>query len=392
MTQQVVVLVGGLGTRLGELTRGAPKSLLPCAGRPFLAWLLDNLDRFGFSSILLLAGYRGEQISEFALRWVGRATISCIVEPEPLGTGGALHNARGRVEEEFLLVNGDTIFDINYLDLSVRAPWASVGTIALRRVADASRFGTVTLEGESVSRFSEKVASGPGLVNGGVYYLRRCILDYTRTKCSLEKHVFPALPSGSLAGIRYDGFFIDIGVSDDYRRAQSDIPHHFRKPAAFLDRDGTLNEDAGYVHRPEEFRWLPGAQETIKLLNNAGYLVFVVTNQAGVGRGYYTEADVERLHAWMNGQLRSQGAHVDAFYFCPHHPESGIGDYRQTCTCRKPEPGLFSKAASDWGIDLARSVGLGDKESDAEASRRAGVGHLVGSLDELRVFADAHPA
>lgn len=133
MTQQVVILVGGLGTRLGEFTRGVPKSLLPCAGRPFLAWLLDNLDRFGFSSILLLAGFQGEQVSEFARRWTGKAKTSCLVEPEPLGTGGALHNARDHVEKEFLLVNGDTIFDFNYLDLPVHASGALVGAIALRR-------------------------------------------------------------------------------------------------------------------------------------------------------------------------------------------------------------------------------------------------------------------
>jgi D,D-heptose 1,7-bisphosphate phosphatase len=392
LTRQAVVLVGGLGTRLGELTRGSPKSLLPCAGRPFLAWLLDNLDRFGFSSILLLAGFQGEQVSEFVRHWTGEARVSCLVEPEPLGTGGALHSARDHVDEEFLFVNGDTIFDFNYLDLPVHASGASVGAIALRRVADASRFGAVGLEGKSITRFAEKCSSGPGLVNGGVYFLRRRIFDYTRTRCSLEQHILPILPPRSLAGTRYGGFFIDIGIPDDYRRAQSDVPRHFRKPAAFLDRDGTLNEDAGYVHQPEEFHWLPGAQESIRLLNDAGYLVFVVTNQAGVGRGYYTEADVERLHGWMNGQLRSQGAHIDAFYFCPHHPESGIGAYRQTCTCRKPEPGLISKAASDWGIDLARSVGLGDKESDAAACRRAGVGYMVRSLDELRAFVGDHPA
>jgi len=392
LTLQAVVLVGGLGTRLGELTQIVPKSLLPVAGRPFLSWLLDNLDRYGFSSILLLAGHRGERVLDCARTWTGRAELACIVEPEPLGTGGALHNARGHLADEFILVNGDTVFDINYLDLPTRALPASVGALALRRMTDASRFGTVTLDGESVSGFAEKGASGPGLVNGGVYFLRRRVLDYLSPKCSLERDVFPNLPPRSLAGIAYDGFFIDIGIPDDYRRAQIDLPRHFHRPAAFIDRDGTLNEDTGYVHRPEEFRWLPGAPETVKLLNDLGYLVIVVTNQAGVGRGYYTESDVERLHAWMNAELRPRGAHIDAFYFCPHHPEYGLGTYRQVCTCRKPEPGLITRAAGDWDIDLGRSLGLGDKASDAEACRRAGVGQVVTSLDELRAFAAAHPA
>jgi D-glycero-D-manno-heptose 1,7-bisphosphate phosphatase len=392
LTRQAAVLVGGLGTRLGELAQRTPKPLLPVAGRPFLAWLLDNLDRFGFGSILLLAGHQSEQVSEFTRHWTGRASISCLVEAEPLGTGGALHNARDHLQDEFLFLNGDTLFDFNYLDLPARASRASVGAIALRRVADASRFGTVSVEDEVVSRFVEKGVSGPGLINGGVYYLHRCIIDRTAAKSSLEKDVFPALPPQSLAGISYDGFFIDIGIAEDYSRAQMEIPQHFRRPAAFLDRDGTLNEDTGYVHRPEEFRWLPGAQATIKLLNDQGYLVVVVTNQAGIGRGFYTESDVRSLHVWMNDQLRPQGAHIDALYFCPHHPEAGLGSYRQMCTCRKPEPGLVLRAASDWGIDLARSIGLGDKESDAEACRRAGVGHTTSSLDELQAFVRAHPA
>ena len=109
----------------------------------------------------------------------------------------------------------------------------------------------------------------------------------------------------------------------------------------FLDRDGTINEEVEYLYRPEDLRFLPGVPEAIKRLNGAGFKVVVITNQAGVARGYYTEADVERLHSYMNRLLEEKGAHIDGFYYCPHHPEHGIGEYKKDCECRKPKTGMF---------------------------------------------------
>jgi len=145
------------------------------------------------------------------------------------------------------------------------------------------------------------------------------------------------------------------------------------KPAAFLDRDGVLNADTGYVHKPEDFRWIDGAIDTIKLLNEKGYLTIVVTNQSGVARGHYPEQAVIDLHAWMNTQLGAQGARIDAFYFCPHHPEGTIAAYRQRCHCRKPAPGMLLRACAQWPIDKAGSFLVGDKESDLKAATAAGI-------------------
>jgi D,D-heptose 1,7-bisphosphate phosphatase len=390
---QAVVLVGGLGTRLGALTRTTPKPLLPVGDRPFLAWLIANVERFGFDRILLLAGQHSEQIVKFASDYRGRARLECIVEPSPLGTAGALRNAAGRLEPEFLFLNGDSLFDFNFLDLAVRGRTAPIGGVALRPIADTGRYGRVEVSDRLVTGFCEKSQSGPGLINGGVYWLKEEITQRLPAVGSLERDVFPALPPASLVGQPYDGFFIDMGVPADYERSQSEIPAHFFRPAVFLDRDGTLNEDTGYVHSPDQFRWLPDAMDTIKRLNDLGHLVLAVTNQAGVARGFYCESDVVALHAWMNDQLRPLGAHIDAFYFCPHHPVEGVGDYRMACDCRKPEPGLVIQAAREWNVDLARSIGCGDKESDSEAWRKAGVPYRVKSVAELTVEIDRrHPA
>ena len=146
------------------------------------------------------------------------------------------------------------------------------------------------------------------------------------------------------------------------------------RPALFLDRDGVLNEDQGYVHRWEDFRWIPGAREAVAAFNRAGWLVLVVTNQSGVGRGYYTEADMHALHARMAEDLAAAGARIDAFYFCPHHPDAPEEAYRHPDPPdRKPNPGMILRALADWPIDKGRSVLVGDKDSDLEAAQRAGV-------------------
>lgn len=143
----------------------------------------------------------------------------------------------------------------------------------------------------------------------------------------------------------------------------------------FLDRDGTMNEEVHYLHRPEDLVLISGCGEAVRLLNEAGYRVIVVTNQAGVARGYYTEEEVRLLHAYFNELLKKEGARVDAFYYCPHHPEHGIGAYKKKCHCRKPDTGMLEQAERDLpeGIDKAHSFLIGDKLLDMEAGRRFGV-------------------
>ena len=143
-----------------------------------------------------------------------------------------------------------------------------------------------------------------------------------------------------------------------------------KRPAAFLDRDGVLNVDHGYAHRPDQLEWIPGAPEAVRMLNNAGYYVIVITNQSGVARGYYKEAAVHQFHGHMQDALRTQGAHIDAFYYCPHHPEGTVKELAMRCRCRKPSPGMLEQAAREWPINLDRSFLIGDKD-DAMAAAAA---------------------
>jgi D-glycero-D-manno-heptose 1,7-bisphosphate phosphatase len=141
-----------------------------------------------------------------------------------------------------------------------------------------------------------------------------------------------------------------------------------RRPAAFLDRDGVLNVDHGYVHRPEQLEWVAGAPESVRLLNEAGYYVLVITNQSGVARGFFDEAAVKSFHAHMQDVLNGKGAHIDAFYYCPHHPEGSVKAFAMTCSCRKPGTGMLEQAAREWPIDISKSFFIGDKDHDMAAA------------------------
>ncbi len=141
-----------------------------------------------------------------------------------------------------------------------------------------------------------------------------------------------------------------------------------KRPAAFLDRDGVLNVDHGYSHKPEQLEWIAGAPEAVRLLNDAGYTVIVVTNQSGVARGYYDETAVGVFHAAMQSALRAQDAHIDAFYYCPHHPGGAVQQFAIKCQCRKPGTGMLEQATREWPIDLTRSFMIGDKDDDMAAA------------------------
>ena len=380
--RQCAILTGGLGTRLGALTASTPKPLLPVGDRPFLGWLMRELVRFGIEDFVLLAGHLAPAL-EAALPGLRAglprpARVRLSVEPAPAGTAGALRHAAPLLAEQFLMCNGDSLFDTNLAaSLAARAadPPDCPARMLLRAVADAARYGVVTLADGRVSAFHERpAAGGGGIINAGVYALDRAILDRIPPVASMEREILPALAAaGQLAGTRAAGWFIDIGIPEALARARASLPARLHRPALLLDRDGVLNHDHGYVGSRARFDWMEGAQAAVRAATEAGWHVFVVTNQSGVGRGYYGAEAVRDLMGWIGDSLREAGGTIDDWRFCPDHPDAALAACRRASEWRKPGPGMILDLLRAWEIDPARALLVGDQPTDLAAAAAAGL-------------------
>ena len=379
---QFVLLVGGAGSRLGSLTATTAKPLLPVGGRPFLDYLLDEVSRYGFGKALLLCGHgAAEVVSRYSGLTLRGMKVEATIEPRPAGTAGALKLAADLLDDRFCLANGDSLFDCNWLALCAPEDGSPtwVARMMLAGNVAGGRYGRVEVEHGQVKSFLPGGDRPELPINAGIYLVRKALLDTIGAlPSSLENDVLPLLARrGLLQGHVEVGAFIDIGIPSDFERAQTLVPEIVRRPAVILDRDGVLNEDLGYVHRIDQFRWIDGAPDAVRWLNDRGYFVFVATNQAGVARGYYEESSIETLHNWMRSDLQRAGAHVDAFEYCPFHVEGTVERYRRASEMRKPQPGMIRKLLDEWPVDRSRSLMIGDKPTDIAAGEAAGIpGHL----------------
>ena len=388
---EAIVLAGGMGTRLRSVVADLPKCLAPVAGRPFLDWLADALEESGFDHLILSLGYRHEAVEAWAVSRQGRARISWVVEAEPLGTGGGVKLAlQQALEDDIFVLNGDTFFGVDFREmLAFHLKAGAAATLALKPMRDFDRYGEVTCDATGlITAFQEKQPCREGLINGGIYLLRRDALNALPVRFSLEKDYFePMAADGRLAGFRSEGYFIDIGIPADYSRAQRDFAsgawRAYPYDALLLDRDGVINvlRPGDYVKTWEEFVFCDGALEALRLLEPLFRRIVIVSNQRGVGRGLMTEADLEAIHAGMLACIREAGGCIDRIYVCTATDEA---DPR-----RKPNTGMLDEVCADYpDIDLRRSILAGDSPSDRQMAERAGIPFVrITKTDNLLTFA-----
>jgi len=371
--KQCVVLVGGKGTRLGDVTVNFPKPLLSINSKPFLEYLLSYIERYGFKEVLLLAGHANIEIIKFANNYKNSSlNVEVIVEKTPLGTGGSLINAYEKLDDIFFMLNGDSLLDGNWLSIISDLKEDINISMALTEVSDSGRYGAVKLSKKTVVSFEEKrkeTKSIPGLINAGIYCVRKKILkDIGLKKISFEKDILPALVSEKkVAGKKIAGYFIDIGTQETLKEANLTQWLKNRK-AVILDRDGTLNEDRGYTYKAEDLIWKPGAKEFIKNLNKRNYYVFVATNQSGIARGKYSEDDMHKFHDKMQEELMKSGAYIDKFYYCPYHRDGIKLKYKKESNDRKPNTGMLEKITKEWSLNKKNLFFIGDSASDLECA------------------------
>ena len=404
---KVVIMAGGKGTRIREIASDIPKPMIKIGGIPVLEREIASLKEQGFTDIILTVSHLGNIIMDYfgdgskispATGKPFGVNIDYYYEKEPLGSAGALFKLKDKLSDDFLLLNADSIFDVDF-NRFVDFHKKHGGLVTLFThpnnhpydsgliISDAD--GTVK---KWLSKEEERPVYYKNRVNAGLHILSPKVLDIKidTPKIDLDRQILKPLANTGKMFI-YDSpeYVKDMGTPDRYYLVEDNFLNGIverknlrnKQTAVFLDRDGTINKYNGFVRTPDEFELIPGVASAIRRLNESGYLVIVATNQPVIARGETTVEGLNEIHNKMETLLGNEGAYVDGIYYCPHHPHKGyegeVPELKIECDCRKPKPGLLLKAASDFNIDLEKSYMIGDTSNDVLAGINAGCNTIL---------------
>ncbi|MDR1489728.1 MAG: HAD-IIIA family hydrolase [Desulfovibrio sp.] len=421
--KETIILAGGKGTRLASRLNGLPKPLVNVAGVPLLERQILHCKSFGIESVLLLVNHRADRIAEFCAQKDNFGLrLSLVDDGEPRGTGGATLAALPYLvsdSQDVLIMYGDTLLNIDLERFhAAHAARGADASLLLHPNTHPQDSDLVELD---ESGYLAKLhpyphpegAEYPNLVNAALYIVKRSVLESFRYLTGgspkvfdFAKDVFPLMlkKGGKLYGYVSPEYIKDVGTPERLDSAEADILSGrfaggtLRLPqrAVFLDRDGVLNEDVGYITSPDQLTLLPGSAQAVRRLNKAGMLAVVITNQPVLARGECDEAALRTVHTRLEYLLGLEGAYIDRLYYCPHHPDKGFPgerpELKMVCSCRKPAPGMVFKAAEDLHIDVRNSWFVGDRKSDIQCAKNAGCRSILtvreASGQDGEVFAD----
>lgn len=369
---QAVIFCGGRGTRLGPITDHMPKPMVPIHGRPFLEYLLEQLRQVGLKQVVLLIGYRGDQIrSYFADGKRFGMDIRYSAGPPEWETGQRLWEARSLLQPRFLLMYGD-----NFTPFRPGPLWRQHQSLTCAVTVTVTRKnrGNIRLAAGGKVECYDASRQAAGLTHVEIGYMlveRDPVLALLENSRDSFAVVLQKLAQeGNLAAFEQGDVYHSVSDPERWQRTEEYLRP---KRIILLDRDGVINRKAPrweYVTRKEEVIWVPETLEALEKLGQRGFEFIVLSNQAGIGRGIVARQAVDELHAWMADELRKCGIVVRDFLICPHGWDEG-------CTCRKPEPGLFFQASRKHSLRLDRTIYVGDDVKDAEAANRAGCSCLL---------------
>lgn len=396
---KIVIMAGGKGTRIASLNSEVPKPMIEILNKPILEYEIECVKKQGFTDIILVVGHLGNIITDyFGDGSKFGVSIKYVVEDKPLGTAGALYLLREDLTDDFLLLNGDIIFDIDiarfYNYHKQKNGLATLFTHPNNHPYDSGII--VADENNCVKNWLHKEDERlwyRNRVNAGIHMISPNIFKYEYgnnifrelLKIDLDRDVLkPLIITGQLYVYDSPEYVKDMGTPERFYAVAEDIKSgkvsaknlSNKQKAVFIDRDGTINKYVGFLRNIDDFELLTNVPEAIRKINESGYLAIVVTNQPVVARGEVTLEELNEIHNKMETLLGNEGAYLDAVYFCPHHPHKGykgeIPELKFECDCRKPKPGMLLKAAKDYNIDLEKSWMIGDGEIDIEAGKNAG--------------------
>lgn len=376
-----VILAGGLGSRVKKYLKNKPKPLLKVENKFFLEILVRKLVKYNFNKILILVGYRGDEIARlFDDKYFNFTKIECIKENKLLGTAGALYSLKKKIKNNFILVNGDTYFDIDYTKIKFKKK-SSLIKIVLTKKLDNKNFKLNNISIKNNLIFLKKNSN---FMNGGIYLIKKKFLKSIKnTKSSLETDFIPDLIKMKLVeGEYFKDFFYDIGTPKNFIRASSIFKLNLTKPAVFFDRDGVINHDKrGYTFKIKDFRLRKNVYKAINFLNKKGYHIFIITNQSGIAKGFYNINDFFKLHIFIKKKLIKKSCFINDVKFCPHHPKGKIKNFKKICECRKPKNLLFKQLLSSNFINLKKSFMIGDSFSDFLMAKKSNLYFEYSSKD-----------
>ena len=381
MSKDAIILAGGLGTRLRDAVPDLPKCMAPVAGKPFLSYVIDCLRMQGIERLIFSLGYKWGIIEDYLQKEYPTLNYTSVIEDEPLGTGGAIQLAIEKAHSKDVVVaNGDTLFKIALKDL-FEAHYKNDAecTLALKPMKNFDRYGVVEIDlnGKVIS-FKEKQFYVEGLINAGIYLVNREKFSARSfaDKFSFEKNYLERFCSDQkFYGSIQNGYFIDIGIPEDFQRAQQelklpslDLNQINDSWTLFLDRDGVINEEklGEYVLHWGEFIFSTGVLKVFKKLSERFGRIIVVSNQRGVGKGLMTEEALQSIHLEMQREVEIVDGKIDKIYYCTEKED--------TFFYRKPNPGMALQALQDFpDIDPGKSIMVGNKPSDMKFGRAAGL-------------------
>lgn len=412
---KTVIMAGGRGTRISSVASDIPKPMIKIEGKPVLEHELECLRDQGFTDIILTVSHLGNIIMNYFGDGSGISPatgkpfgvhIEYYFEKDPLGNAGALFKIKDKLDSDFLLLNADAVFDVDF-NRFVAFHKQHGGLVTLFTHPNSHPYDSgliIADKNGAVEQWLAKEDERPeyyrNRVNAGLHVINPTILEHSGIdadkvgamgengkpiKVDLDRQLLKPL-AGTGKMFCYDSpeYVKDMGtperyysVCEDYKTGRvSGKNLKNKQKAVFLDRDGTINKYVGFLRNIAEFELMDGVADAIKKINASGYLVIVVTNQPVIARGEVSFKELEEIHNKMETLLGKEGAYLDAIYFCPHHPHKGYEGERPElkfdCDCRKPKPGMLLNAAQDFNIDLSQSWMIGDGENDVKAGQNAG--------------------